>query len=287
MKRIGLIFLSVLLCSMCAACGGKESFSDHIETGEYLAAIEDYQTHIYGKIDKEMEAQNFVTTYLSDSMKKYLAGEISESEMEQILACVQKVDDELSIVTEELEQTTDTFESLVIKKKCCEKIEGYFETITGIESVENGLQKAELEKLKPIFPLNGDGEEIDYLQGEKLYSFQGPEESDFGKEFSHYEITRVNYLSEENLGIQNKVKDIFISHGSYGSPEWSRVLPEADDLIELDCEIYFENSNEPSPHSFLFLQTGDNIELLILCTYEHGDDVDSQGGLINYYKNNY
>lgn len=84
-----IISCGLLLLAGCAST--SDQFEAYVQNGDYSKAIEAYTTEIQGNAAMEIDADEFLSTYLDDQWNQYLAGELDSSEFDVTMATYQRL----------------------------------------------------------------------------------------------------------------------------------------------------------------------------------------------------
>lgn len=77
-------------------------FAEDVVAGDYSLAIACYNSSIIGNSYKEIDAKNFLNSYLETAWTAWLDGTITDAELDGILTTLVRVDNSLMIITTEL-----------------------------------------------------------------------------------------------------------------------------------------------------------------------------------------
>lgn len=98
-----------LLLTGCAIT--SDQFEAYVQNGDYSKAIESYTTEIQGNAAMELDADEFLSTYLDDQWKKYLAEELGSNEFDVTVATYQRLAEAIPIADfESIQQEYATVE---------------------------------------------------------------------------------------------------------------------------------------------------------------------------------
>lgn len=104
-----LISGSLLLLAGCAST--SDQFEAYVQNGDYSKAIEAYTTEIQGNAAMELDADEFLSTYLDDKWNQYLTEELDSSEFDVTMATYQKLVEAIPIADyENIQQEYATVE---------------------------------------------------------------------------------------------------------------------------------------------------------------------------------
>lgn len=129
-RRISAGLLAVVVAAVClTACGRtKRSFEACVTAGDYDDAISMYESQIDGNSKKELEAETFLRQYMEGVLTQYATGEIDDQQAQSALSCLEKIDDELYLLGEDLSLAQEQVEALQQSKEWfrtgTEKMEG-------------------------------------------------------------------------------------------------------------------------------------------------------------------
>lgn len=104
-----IISCGLLLLAGCAST--SDQFEAYVQNGDYSKAIEAYTTEIQGNAAMELDADEFLSTYLDDQWKKYLAEELGSNEFDVTVATYQRLAEAIPIADfESIQQEYATVE---------------------------------------------------------------------------------------------------------------------------------------------------------------------------------
>ena len=90
----------VMVCGLILLSGctnTSDQFVAQVQNGDYVKAIETYTTEIQGNAAKELEADEFLSTYLNGKWEDYLAGELENSEFDVTMATYQRLTETIPV----------------------------------------------------------------------------------------------------------------------------------------------------------------------------------------------
>ena len=154
-----IISYGLLLLAGCAST--SDQFEAYVQNGDYSKAIEAYTTEIQGNAAMELEADEFLSTYLDHQWNQYLAEELDSSEFDVTMATYQRLVEAIPIADFEsiqqeyatVEQARDAYaEGMEALEN--EDYVGAISTLTGIpETPDNTYAEAQgqLEQAKSAY----------------------------------------------------------------------------------------------------------------------------------------
>ena len=104
-----IISCGLLLLAGCAST--SDQFEAYVQNGDYSKAIEAYTTEIQGNAAMELDADEFLSTYLDDQWNQYLAEELGSNEFDVTVATYQRLAEAIPIADfESIQQEYATVE---------------------------------------------------------------------------------------------------------------------------------------------------------------------------------
>lgn len=97
-KFMSIVLITILIASLSGCGNSASSFSNQVQNGNYLDAIDIYKNNILGNIEKENAANSFLQNFLDQSWTNYIDGAIDEQEFINNYSTVEKINNELHMV---------------------------------------------------------------------------------------------------------------------------------------------------------------------------------------------
>lgn len=141
MKMTGFVVSIFFITFFLSGCNSNSAFEKNVINGDYDKAITEYNDNLMGNISKENEARSFFSSYIAENYEKYKSGDLSEDKMQRIIDCYIKIDKEINLLNEDLENIANEFSSIQISR------EYYNDAIT---AMKNENYKMVIEDLKNV-----------------------------------------------------------------------------------------------------------------------------------------
>ncbi|MFR4671438.1 MAG: hypothetical protein ACLT69_16680, partial [Intestinibacter bartlettii] len=103
MKMTGFVVSIFFITFFLSGCNSNSAFEKNVINGDYDKAITEYNDNLMGNISKENEARSFFSSYIAENYEKYKSGDLSEDKMQRIIDCYIKIDKEINLLNEDLE----------------------------------------------------------------------------------------------------------------------------------------------------------------------------------------
>lgn len=102
MKSLRIVLNSVLatmlFIALLSSCSATDKFEDCVTAGNCADAISVYQEKISGNTGKEREAQDFMWSYISNTLSDYAEGKIDTEEAENAFNCLSQINNQLAVL---------------------------------------------------------------------------------------------------------------------------------------------------------------------------------------------
>lgn len=110
-KWVPTLIISYGLLLLAGCTSTSDQFEAYVQNGDYSKAIEAYTTEIQGNAAMEIDADEFLRTYLDDQWNQYLAEELDSSEFDVTMATYQRLVEAIPIADfESIQQEYATVE---------------------------------------------------------------------------------------------------------------------------------------------------------------------------------
>lgn len=110
-KMVATLLITSCLLLLAGCASTSDQFEAYVQNGDYSKAIEAYTTEIQGNAAMELDADEFLSTYLDDKWNQYLTEELDSSEFDVTMATYQKLVEAIPIADyENIQQEYATVE---------------------------------------------------------------------------------------------------------------------------------------------------------------------------------
>ena len=249
MKKIVAVVLAVLFVLAGSGCGettkfstdvdaveysdSVQNFAEDVKAGNYLDAIDTYNSSIYGNAVEENDVSLFLQEYLFENIQLFNQGAISENEYSDVLISVQKVDDSLGIITFALTDAQEEFNTLVNSKSIYKDGLNYME-------VEDFLSAADCFSRVSSLDVNYETAQLNYSDAIEKYTQQiiaSAEEKIANEDYSTAIFIIENAAAY--TGYLDKYNSILITAHTLNAESFIREALEIDDYPS--AKLYYEN----------------------------------------------
>ena len=154
-KKVATLLITSCLLLLAGCASTSDQFEAYVQNGDYSKAIEAYTTEIQGNAAMELDADEFLSTYLDDKWNQYLTEELDSSEFDVTMATYQKLVEAIPIADyENIQQEYATVEQArAAYSEGMEALEdkdyvGAISTLTGIPETADGTYADAQEQLE-------------------------------------------------------------------------------------------------------------------------------------------